>query len=215
MAIDSAYATAAQYRDVVGKSVTGDDTEILRQLTAMTRVIERECGRTFNKDAAATTRVYTPTDRDCIEIDDLVSVTSIKVDVGNDLTFAGDDGLTVTTQYELLPLNAAAGSEPEPYTMIRRVDQAWPGYVNTVSGWLYNRVQVEGVFGWPAVPGPIVEACIQLTAILRLESPRATSRIDEAGTVVGTSRDAQQIIERLKQQYARAGAAPSPSFFLV
>lgn len=217
MAIADAYATAAQYRETINKSLTADDTEVLRQLTSISRMIERECGRIFNKDAAATVRLYTPSDCELLEVDDLVSVTSIKVDVDGDLDFTTDDALTVSTDYELLPLNAATGAEPEPYTQIRRVDEAWPGTTSIVNGrTAYSRVRVEGIHGWPAVPGPIVEATIWLTAILRLETPRATSRIDEAGTVVGTSRSADQIIERLKATYMRAGVgATSSQFFVV
>lgn len=217
MAIADAYATAAEYRAQVQKTDDGEDTEIERNLLAVSRLIERETGRTFNRDASATTRVYIPTDQRILSIEDVVSVSAVTVDESDDRSFAGDTALD-TSLYELWPLNAATGAEPEPYTQIYRADANWPGVLNVQTARTrFYRVQVTGIHGWPAVPAPIKEACIWLTAILRLESNRATSRMDEAGIIIGTSRAAQDIIERLKARYAKSTESvevPS-SFFLV
>lgn len=220
MALTDAYATPAEYRAQIEKSDSGDDTEILRNLTAVSRLIERETGRTFNKDATATVRIYTPTDRRLLEVDDIGgAVTSVTVDDDDDRDFDGDDSsLTATSQYELWPLNAATGPEPEPYTQIYRADLDWPGTLNVGTGSTrYYRVRVEAIYGWPSVPAPIKEACIWLTAILRLESPRSTQRMDEVGITTGTSRAANDIIERLKARYAKSTATMDPAtpFFLV
>lgn len=64
--------------------------------------------------------------------------------------------------------------------------------------------EVTAIFGWPAVPKGIERATIDLTAILRLESPRATSHITESiDTVVGTSFEAQKIVDELSRVYAK------------
>lgn len=215
MAIGDAYATAAEYRAQIDKSDDDADVIILRNLKSVSRLIESECGQVFNKDAAATTRIYRPSDPYSLSIEPVVSVSSVLVDTDDDGDFDGDDedGLTVTTQYELWPLNAATGVEARPYDEIRRVDAAWIGYLNRYGHTVYNRVQVTAVHGWPAVPDAIKDACIQLTAILRIESPRATSTVDELSRVVSTSRAANEIIERLKIGYTRSPA--QGSFFLV
>ena len=101
-----------------------------------------------------------------------------------------------TTDYELLPLNANRGPEPRPYTRIGMT--SWGKYSSFSAG---ERVEVTAQFGWPAVPEAIQRACIHLTAILRLETPRATRRIAELGDVIETSQDAQFIVKQLVDQY--------------
>lgn len=52
MAISDAYATAATYRDITGKTDTSEDAEILTDLKAVSRFLEGRLHRFFNKDAA-------------------------------------------------------------------------------------------------------------------------------------------------------------------
>lgn len=214
VAIGDAYATAAEYRAVVNMSDTSEDaTTIARDLLAVSRYIEQELGRVagFNKDASAVDRIYMPRGRvrygyaeaenpwlasngtRVLDVDDIVSVTSIKVDQDIDDTFS----LTLaTTDYELLPRNAADGPEARPYRQIELTP--W----GTQSVWRPGaRVKVNAVFGWPAVPSAIKDATIQLTAILRLQSPRATNRVNEMNQSLSTSRVAQEIVAGLLAAY--------------
>lgn len=215
MAWGDPYATAAEYRAQINKTDSGDDVEILRNLGAISRVVEKECGRIFNKDAAPTTRIYIPTDPYSLPIDDVVSVSAVAVDSDDDQDFDGDDDTLDASAYELWPLNAASMyAEPWPYDELRRIDEQWLGGSWPSGATRYYRVRVTGIHGWPAVPAAIKEAVIQLTAILRIESPRATTRIEEAGTLIGTSRAANEIIERLKDGYAKSPSGAG-SFYLV
>ncbi len=50
-----------------------------------------------------------------------------------------------------------------------------------------------------------MRACVQLTAILRLESPRATRVTDELGQTTGMSRDGAGIVEELMRNYVKVG----------
>ena len=197
MAVDAAYATAAQYRAVIGKTDTGQDADILTDLKSISRYLEGKLGRFFNVDAADVTRVYTtPVTSDHIWIDDLSAApTSIKIDTDGDGSFADEDALTAS-DYELIPLNAALGPEARPYTSIRLTE--WGDYVQFVKG---QRVQIVGKFGWASVPDAIQRACIQLTAILRLESPRATRRISELDGTIEASADAANIVRQLTDSY--------------
>ncbi len=197
MAITDAYATAAQYRAVTGKTDTSQDANVLIDLKAVSRYIDGKMGRFFNVDASDVARVYVPADNlKSLWVDDLSATpTTIKLDTGGDGTFTTT---LEATDFELLPLNADKGPEPRPYTRIGMTP--WGNY----SGFEKNiRVQITGKFGWPSIPVAIQQATIHLAAILRLESPRATTRIAELGDVMETSRDAQNIIYKLADRYKR------------
>ena len=191
MALGDAYATAAQYRDSKEKTSVDDDVSITRELTATARYIDRLLGRVlgFNQDATATARVYTMGNGVVLDIDDHATVTS--VEVGNRYTGVYDAALAASA-WAKLPRSAASKPLPEPYRQIEFLSSA-PG-----AGSL---VRVTGLGGWPSVPDAIVAANIELTGILRLESPRATNRVNEVGQVLSTSRAAQNILGELMNAY--------------
>lgn len=219
MAIGDAYATAADYRAVVSKSDTGEDAEILSDLKAISRYIDLRTGRFFGKDAAVVARVYTvPDGRGApwvdpfyrtpwntpiggvpLEVDDIASVTGllIRADTNQDGTFPGPDW--AATDYVLEPANAALGPEPMPYTRV--LLPSWSTQSGLSGG---QRVRITAVWGWPAVPDAIVRATCHLTGILRLESPRATSRVNELGEQMSTSKQAQDIVQSLVRVYRRS-----------
>ena len=201
MAVTDAYASAATYRAMLDKSDTAEDAEILSDLTAVSRYMERKLGRFFTTDAANVERVYQTTQYSnqpkSLFIDDLVSVNHIKVDTDDDGSFADEDAWA-STDYELLPRNAADGPEPGPYMEL--FIPSW----STKDSWGHHRVEVKGKFGWPSVPSAIERACVQLTGILRLETPRATrSVIIGTETTLETSRQAQEIVSALMNVYAK------------
>lgn len=220
MAIGDAYATAALYKTQRDKDGAGDDTALARELIAVSRYIDQVTGQSagFNVDASDVTRVYvapggSPTRWDwaesenpwlyggvkrVLEIDPMVSATTIEVDESKtgsyDLTLAATD-------YELLPRNASKGPEAKPYRQIELT--SWGDVVAWPAG---SNVRITGKFGWPAVPSAIVSATIELTAIFRMESGRATSRVNEVGTVINTSAAGQSIVRELVRAYANPAA---------
>jgi len=201
VAVTDAYATAATYRGLISKSDDGEDAEVLTDLTAISRYMERRLGRFFTTDASAVARIYRATDLSnqpkALYIDDLVTLTSIKVDTDDDGSFS-DESAWASTDYELRPLNAADGPEPGPYTEI--FIPSW----SSKNLWGQHRVEVTATFGWPSVPSAIEQACVQLTGILRLETPRATRTVNVgAETVLETSRQAQEIVSALMNVYAK------------
>lgn len=198
MAIGDSYATAAEYRTATGMTDTTQDTAILNNLKSISRVIEAKLGRFFNKDVSAVARLYfreALKKADVLYVDDLVSVTTIKIDKDNDGSFADETAL-VAADFELHPLNALQGPEARPYTEIWTTP--WGAEGTWASG---LRIQVTGVFGWPAVPQAIKDATIQLGALLRIETPRATRRIPELGEAIEASREAQSIVKDLMRAY--------------
>jgi hypothetical protein len=201
MALSDPYATAAEYRAVVNRSDVSADAQILTDLTAVSRYLEKKLGRFFNKDTGDVTRTYLiPAASDRLWIDDLSAApTSITIDLNGNGSFADETAL-ISTDYELYPYNAALEPEPEPYTAIRLTQWGrigvWPAL---------QRVRVTGRFGWPSVPAAIKSGCIQLTAILRLETPRATARVPELDQAFAASPEAQGIINKLLDGYKRGG----------
>lgn len=222
MAVTDPYATPQQYRAIVSKSDTGDDGEIAADILAVSRYVDRCLGRFFTKDAAAVTRVFTLPhslrNRSAtvpygwaesenpyvgsgwsrsIEVDDMAAApTSVILDLDRDGLF--DDAAWALTDYELWPLNAAKGPEPRPYTSL--VVPSWSLQAGFPIG---ARIQITAQWGWPAVPPAIVRATCHLTGILRLETPRATSRVNEMGEVLSVSQPAQTMLKDLKAQYAK------------
>jgi hypothetical protein len=205
MAITDPYATAAQYRTSISKSSTGDDTIIGDQLTMMSRYLDGRIGRHFTKDASAVARPFIRqplSDPRRLYVHDLAAApTEIIVDTDNDGSFADETAIS-SANWELWPLNAALGPEPHPWTSI--LLPAWSSEGEWPAG---VRVRVTAQFGWPSVPVAVREACIELTSIFRMQSPRATNRVEEMGAVVGASRESQTLVSELIERYARVERA--------
>lgn len=196
MALTDPYATAAEYRAAIKPDAdNANDASILLDLTAISRHLEGKLGRVFNKDASDTTVVYEP-DRsgDVLKIGDYSAApTTVSLDLDGD---GVAEELVDAADYEMHDLDALLRAEPWPYTRI--VATRW----GTRGSWSRGvRVAVVGKRGWPAVPAGIKAGAIQLTAIWRLETPRATRRIQEMGDVIESSPDAQRIVRALIDQY--------------
>ncbi len=195
MSISAAYATAAEYRAVIGKTDPAEDSEIQVDLTAISRYLDARLGRFFSKDASPVSRIYIPsTATNELWTDDMAAApTEVAIDANRDGTYAV---VLASSDYELLPLNALLSPEPRPYMRIMLTP--WGRYTVFSAG---TRVRVTTQFGWPEVPLAIQRATIHLAALLRLETPRATRRIPELGEAIEASLDAQRIIRQLTDQY--------------
>lgn len=199
MAVSDALTDAATYRAVIDKSDTGEDAEILTDLKAVSRYLERELrgeGRHFTKDTAGVARTFMP-EGNFVElwIDDFVSVSALKIDDN----FDGTAETTVAaTDYVLRPRNAAVGAEARAYTSIEMLPTGTRLYFFS-----HTVVEVTGVWGWPAIPDAIARAVCHLTAILRLETPRAQATVSELGQLMQMSPKAMGIIDRLGESYRR------------
>jgi len=175
MAITNGYATLAQVKAAMRINDSVDDTLIETAIESASRQIDGHCERRFY--TTATTRIYTPNDSFVCEIDDLVSITSLKtssdVDGSFDTTWAADD-------YQLEPLNGIAGGMDVSYTQIR----ATGDYLFPLSGGEAT-VQVVGTFGWATVPTDIEQACIILSQrqYKRYDSPLGVAGIGDIGII--------------------------------
>jgi len=151
-----------------------------RIIEAVSRAADRYCGfplRQFYKTAASTARVLTADDYDYLSIPDLTStVVSVKTDADGDRTY----GTTwATTDYDLLPENAAEYNEP--YTHIQVTPKGTQGFPTHAKG-----VQITGTWGWPAVPPEVTEA-VALEAVRRwqqMQAPAGASVNEALGRVM-------------------------------
>lgn len=174
---------------------------MLGNLKAVSRWLDHRLGRFFTQDASAVQRIFIrPRDQHDVTmlyVDDLAAApTEVIIDKDNDGSFADETALA-SSDYELRPLNADKGPEPGPYTAIYAThwgdEGGWPAEL---------RIRVTAQYGWPAVPPAIRDATIELAGLLRIETPRSTSRIAEGLTAVErTSADAQRLLRDLIAAY--------------
>ncbi len=204
MAVTDAYATAAEYRTRTTKNDTGDDATILTQLTAVSRLLDKECGRFFNQDAAVVARIFDGNGLGRLYIDDVATLTGlvVKVDLNADYDYADtDETLTKDTHYWIGPANAARGSEPRPYRILEIVPSngrltRWPEQLRAV--------EVTAQFGWPAVPGAIKEATIFITRELRdMQEAGATFQLQDIENAIRLSPQAFSLMQRIKREYGQ------------
>ena len=202
MAIDDAYATAAQYRSAVGMLDTSDDAEVLEQLTAVSRVLEQEVGRIFNQSAA--TRYFDGNGRARLYVDDLASVDAdgLQVDENVDGTYETKFDPATETWSALGPYNASERVRPYRFVDLLPLSgnstlTVWPRGVRNVA--------VVGTWGWPtAVPTAIREVVITLTRQLReLQRQGLTFATQGLETQLQMTPGAWPLIQNIKRQYGR------------
>jgi hypothetical protein len=127
-----------------------DDAGLERVIEAVSRWIDADRGRRFY--AATETRYYTAYQSTHLNVDDLLSVTSIKTDPDGNGTYTYT---WATTDYQLAPYNET------PYTSIETSPVGY--YRFSVNNEFRTRVQVIGSFGYCTLancPPAIKEACI-------------------------------------------------------
>lgn len=180
------YITRAQLKTYLGSSVVTADTDTLVDMakTAASRAIDAYCDRRFYLDTTATARTYTPSRTDRIDVDDIGSVAGLVVK-----TDAAGDGTYETTwaasDYQLLPVNAPYETpEAQPWTQVAAIGR----YTFSLPYARYtraDRVQITALWGWPAVPALVTQACLILAGRIfhRRNSPQGVAAFDDFGPV--------------------------------
>jgi hypothetical protein len=177
MAITNGYATLAQLKSAlrIPSSDTQDDALLEMAIESASRQIDSHTERYFYSGSA--TRIFIPSEYNYVEIDDLVTLTSLKTSTAADGVF---DQTWTTGSYQLQPVNGVAGGIYTPYTSIRAVgDLIYP-----VNGGEAT-VQVVGTFGWSAIPTDIKQATVILSGRLykRLDSVLGIAGFGDLGVV--------------------------------
>lgn len=205
MPVTDSIVTAEEYRRAVGRPDTNEDDEILLDLKAVSRDVERELrgdGRHFTKTAAVEARVFYPPNPWCsyLIVDDIADSAGlvVKLDLNRDGVF---ETTLAATDFYPWPQNAAKGSEPRPFTQLRLAPSSryvyWPDRI---------AVEVTATYGWPlgVAPQAVKALVIQRAAMLRLESPRAVGELPEGDTGASdVSHGAQRTLLELVEPYRR------------
>lgn len=151
------YCTIEALKSRVGLAATdvADDLELRLAVESVSREIDDWCRQRFDRVEA--TRTFAADGLYDVTVGALVSVTALKTDVAGDGTFeatwdAGD--------YQLRPTDVAHHAETRPYTAIRAIGtRLFPCHTGIGRD---DRVQIEGVFGWPQVPAAVRQAALIL-----------------------------------------------------
>jgi hypothetical protein len=181
------YATVPEFKAWITIDDTIDDVVATAVLDSVSRWIDEYCDRHFWQDGATgaeMARTFTPTRCYSLDIDDLVpgSVTTFKTDDAGDGTF---ETTWAASDYQLQPVNRPSG---RPFRRVEAVaGRLFPvPYMRARS----NRVEITGVWGWPAVPDTVHQAClIQASRVLkRRHSPEGVAGFGEFGLIRVTNR---------------------------
>jgi hypothetical protein len=187
----SDYATITELKTALSASgTTYLDADLTKAVGAASRAIDHATGRQFYSSPA--TAVYTadypgwnrynrfpsPFLR-TLEIDDINSLTSLKVDVDGDGTY--ETTWTSGTDFYLDPPNAPTmGAYAMPYERV-----VLPIHSGQVFPAWDNAVQVIGNFGFATTPPEVNEYCTILAAQLLLRTRQAPFGIVMAGVEIG------------------------------
>lgn len=181
MAITNGYTTLSEVKAILRITDSVDDALLETSIEAASRQIDSHCERVFYVGTA--TRIYNPMSSYMVEIDDLVSLTSLKSSSDADGVF---DITWTPTDYQLEPLNGIVGGAYSPYTHIRAVgDYLFPS-VNYPNSEGEATVQVTGVFGYgTAVPVDVKQACnlLAVRQYKRYDSPLGVAGFGDIGVV--------------------------------
>lgn len=176
MAITNGYTTLNEVKAILRITDSVDDSLLETCVESASRQIDTHCERVFTTGTA--TRYYVPNDSYVTEIDDLVTLTSLKTTSDGKGTY---DVTWTNLDYQLEPLNGLVGGKYSPYTHIRAVGD----YLFTTLGG-ETTVQVTGLFGYgTAIPSDVKQACnlLAIRQYKRYDSPLGVAGFGDIGVV--------------------------------
>ena len=182
MAITNGYATLAELKSSLTITDTSDDALLELAITSTSRMIDDFTGRFFYANGTSQSpviRYYTPNDPWSLAVDDFVSISEIATDDNFNQTWST---VWATSDFMVEPINNPRRGWP--YTRLLATGRyVWPYY-------LPQACKITGVWGWPAVPSEVNQACILQSAriFVRKQSPFGIAGTPELGTVRLSSR---------------------------
>jgi hypothetical protein len=179
MAITNGYCTLAEVKAALRITDNIDDTLLENAVEAASRRIDGECSRRFYIDATTSARKYAANRSAFVFVDDIATTTGLVVKVDDTFSGAYSTTLTVGTDYQTEPMNAAA--QNEPITLLRALNAGFPVENNGRA-----LIEVTAKWGWPAIPDAIREAAVLLAArqFKRLDSPLGVAGFGDLGAIV-------------------------------
>ena len=194
MAITNGYATLAQVKAALRITDSVDDSLLEMAIESASRAIDQYTARNFY-NAGTAVRYYAPSDSLNVEIDDMISLSSLQ-------TMSDDDQVYDTTwgaaDYQLEPLNGIVDGIAQPYNHIRAIGDYT---FLTLAG--EATIKVTAVWGWSAVPIQVTQATvIQASRIFkRLDSPLGIISGELGSMRVGSrlDPDVAQLVDSLRK----------------
>lgn len=170
----TSYATVEQVKERLDDRTSASDTALVSLIAAASRQIDGMTNRSFFQSTSES-RLLTACDPGWLPVPDLVSISQLATDGAGDRSYTT---IWLPTDYDLSPQYGAL--TVWPYTALYRTplgNQSFP--------YGRNAVKVTGVWGWPSVPEPIVEATILQTVRLmkRKDSPFGLAGSNDFGQV--------------------------------
>jgi hypothetical protein len=151
MAIGDPYITADNLKEYaqIPDIDDVDDVLLAQVVSAVSRNIERHCGRQFNKATVATARQYFARSAAAVDVDEFHTTDGLIVATGPSGTFS-----TTLTDFTLHPLNGIIDGVPGfPFREI----------ILHSGGFAHGdrpTVQVTAKWGWNAVPSDVTQAAL-------------------------------------------------------
>ena len=198
------YATRAEAKAILGiaSSDTTEDTLVDSLITAASSAIDQYCDRPAGFGPQGTqTRYYTALEYYRLDVDDLLTVTTLATDDGIDGTYSQ---VWSAGTYNLTPYNAAL--DGRPYTGIESSDTSILNFPKHST----KGVKVIGTWGWTAIPAAVKQACLLEVAKLYASrnAPFGVIGTAEAGGITRMSTRMHPAAVALLDQYRnRKGAA--------
>lgn len=178
MAITDGYCTLAEVKAALRISDSNDDTLLENAIEGASRRIDGYTGRFFYQ-RTATISLYAKDIYTLLLQDDLYQITTLKTDNDGNGTF--ETTWTVNTDYLLLPTNVSL--QTRPYNRINAVGgKTFPIMIQPQ----LPGVQVNGIWGWDAIPYDVREGCVLLAM-------RGFARYNAALGIVGFADMAVQV----------------------
>jgi hypothetical protein len=157
------YIGLDEFKDRLAITDTADDSQAQISIQSVCQWINDYTGRHFNR--ITETRTFQPDNIWLQQIDDVVTVTSVSLDMDGDGVY--ELALTQNVDYQLRlgdgQYNVNSSGIARPYTQLQIIQTGkwlpftWP-FTNL------NRVQMAATWGWPAVPPGVTEAAFILAA---------------------------------------------------
>jgi hypothetical protein len=177
---DTDYCSVDELKSQLRITDTVDDTALQIAVSAASRAIDDECHRTFGLTGSAVLRLFDYDGlhiegRCAVKIADLQTTVGLVVtaDFAEDFTFSTT--LTLNTDFDLWPWNAAADGVPWTYLVLR------PNTTNFASSCQPQArlFSVTGNWGWSAVPVRVKQACL-------IQAARVFMRRDSWAGIAGS-----------------------------
>lgn len=177
MAITNGYCTLADVKAALRLTDNVDDALLEQAIEGSSRRIDGYTGRFFYQQSA-TIRLFAQ-DPWNQPVQDLVSITELRTDDNGDGTFSD---VWSASDYFLEPTNATLQARPYNRICANNNGKTFPMQFAPPQ----PLVQVNGVWGWSAIPDDVNQACLLL-------SIRSFARLNAALGVVGFADMAIQV----------------------